>query len=423
MEAVPSAAATAQPAALDMAELGATGTSIFGGFLRDRGEYNPTFQGGPFSAYRTYEQMRRGDAQVAATLAAIKLPIRAAGWSIVQPPGASAIEKEATDFARSCLLQELDFDKVVQNALLMLDFGCAAHEDVWYVDGNRVRLRKLAARIPLTFYRWICKPGTDELMALGQLGYRGDQYVQADVPLDKLALFTYQQEGANYAGISLLRAMYQHWYIKSNLYKVDAIALERNGMGVPWIEMGPDAKKEDRTAANDWLQKLTVHERASILLPPGWKFGLKGVEGSIREPEDSIAHHDLQISMAGLAMFMNLGQTVAGSRNLGDTLADFFALSVQATANQIARTINLTTLKRLIDFNFSGIANYPKVVPTEILAVKFSDVVSALKDLAAANVGILQPDDDLESWLRKRMGAPAAAVARTRIGPKVMAVR
>jgi phage gp29-like protein len=392
--------------------MGATGTPIFGGFLRDVGEYNSAFSGGPFSAYSTYEQMRRGDAQVAATLAAIKLPILSAGWAVAAPENATPIEQEATDFARSCLLEELDFDAIVRNALLMLDFGCSAHEDVWYVDGNRVRLRKLAARMPLTFYRWICKPGSDELAAIQQLGYRGEQYAQVEVPIEKLALFTYQQEGANYAGMSLLRPMYQHWYIKSNLYKVDAIAIERNGMGVPWIQMGPDAKKEDRTAANDWLQKLTVHEKASILLPPGWTFGLKGVEGSTRDPKETIAHHNLQISMAGLAMFMNLGQTQSGSRSLGESLGDFFAMSVQATAAQIARVISLTTLKRLIDYNFAGIGNYPKVVPTEILSVKFSDLVAALKDLAAANV--VQPDDDLEAWLRKKMGAPEAGEPRVR---------
>jgi hypothetical protein len=83
------AAIQAQPP--DLSEYGATGTPILGGFLRDCGEYNSTFAGGPFNAYKTYEQMRRGDAQVAATLAAIKLPILAAGWAIAAPPNPSPV--------------------------------------------------------------------------------------------------------------------------------------------------------------------------------------------------------------------------------------------------------------------------------------------------------------------------------------------
>jgi hypothetical protein len=398
------AASVAEPAKPDPIESGASGTPIFGGFLRELGEYNSTFSGGPFSAYLTYEQMRRGDAQVAATLAAIKLPIRSAGWTIREPEDATPVEIEATEHARECFLEELDIDAVIRNALLMLDFGVSVHEDCWYVDGNRIRMKKLAPRLPLTFFRWLCTEDGGDLGALDQMGYKGGQYVHVQTPSNKLAVFTYEQEGLNFAGRSLLRAMYQHWYIKSNLYKVDAIACERNGMGVPYAIMGPDAKAEDRKTAIAWLSALSAHEKAAILLPPEWQFGLKGVEGTVRDIQPSILHHNLQISMAGLAMFMNLGQTDKGARSLGETLADFFQMSVQATANQIGRTISLTSMKRLIDFNFEGVKNYPRLIPTEIGQVKFESVVAALKDLAGAH--IIEPDDDIEAWMRKKMGAP-----------------
>src|SRR5271157_1309321 len=52
----------------------ATGTPSFGGFLRELGEYNADLAWP--ASYLVYEQMRRSDAQVAATLWASKLPIR-----------------------------------------------------------------------------------------------------------------------------------------------------------------------------------------------------------------------------------------------------------------------------------------------------------------------------------------------------------
>ena len=342
---------------------------------------------------------------MAATLAAIKLPIRSAGWTIREPDKASPIEKEATELARECFLEELDIDAIVRNALLMLDFGVAVHEDCWYVDGNRVRIKKLAPRLPLTFFRWLCTEEGGDLGALDQMGYKGSQYVHVTTPANKLAVFTFEQEGQNYAGRSLLRAMYKNWYMKSNLEKVDAIACERNGMGIPYAEMGPDAKVEDRKTAIGWLSALSAHEKAAILLPPGWKFGLQGVTGAVRDLQPSIQYHNLQISMAGLAMFMNLGQTNRGARSLGETLADFFQMSVMATANQIARTISLTSLKRLVDFNFPGVKSYPVLTPTEIGSIKFDSVVAALSSLAGS-VDVIQPDDDLEAWMRKKMGAP-----------------
>src|SRR2546427_9746798 len=60
---------------------GISGTPIPSGFLYDLGEYNPELAGR--SALPTYEKMRRGDAQVRATLAACKLPVQSAKWEVI----------------------------------------------------------------------------------------------------------------------------------------------------------------------------------------------------------------------------------------------------------------------------------------------------------------------------------------------------
>jgi len=394
-------------------EVGTTGTPIAGGYLRDLGEYNPALGG--LAAFGTYEKMRRSDGQVAATLLAMKLPIRSAEWTMVEPKNASLVEREATEFVREEFFErEIEFDKVLENALLMLDFGCAAHEDCWYIDGNRVRLKKMAPRLPVTFQRWIVDQNED-LLGVEQYGSKGDTYVTVTVPIDKLAFFTYQQEGSNFAGRSLLRPMYQHWFIKSGIYKIDGISCERNGMGVPWIKMGQDPKAEDIRTAHEWVQRLTTHERTGIVLPPDWEFGLEGVQGTLRDPKDSIAHHNMMISMAGLQMFMQLGQTETGSRALGTVMSDFFGMSLHATAKKIAEVLNWTTITRLVDFNFQGIRRYPYLVPQKILSLKFEAVLAVLKDLAQS--GLIQADDDLEAYLRTEMGLPRPGKAPRPGGP------
>ena len=60
--------------------LGIAGTPIVSGFLEDLGEYNAELAGR--NAISTYEKMRRGDAQVRATLAACKLPVLSAKWDV-----------------------------------------------------------------------------------------------------------------------------------------------------------------------------------------------------------------------------------------------------------------------------------------------------------------------------------------------------
>jgi phage gp29-like protein len=399
----------------DLAEYGASGTPIFGGFLREHGEYNPDLVG--LRAISTYEQMRRSDAQVAATLMAIKLPIRSAVWEVTVDDEATGTEVEAAEFVRTCLFKDNDFTALLRNALLMLDFGVAAHENCWEIVGNRVHLAKAAARLPLTFYRWITSENGEDLVALEQLGWRGEQYVTTQVPADKLALFTYSQEGQNFTGISLLRAMYQHWYIKTQLYKVDAIACERNGMGVPVITMGTDAKTEDKSAALEWVASLVAHEKTGLVLPNGWLFALTGVSGNLRDPKESIAHHNTAISMVGLTMFMMLGQSQHGSHALGATMADFFFMGLEALSNQVARVLTQSTVKPLVDWNFAGVVNYPRVVCQQIATLKFETIVDSLQRLAAS--GIIEPDDGLESVMREKMGFPEVDKATVRGVPPV----
>jgi hypothetical protein len=218
---------------------GAVGTANFAGFIRDLGEYNPILEGR--SAFLIYEKMRRSDADVKAALLACKLPIRAADYQIV--PGAKesdpdyALAKEIKEFVEENLFEGLEsqtrtgclvtqtFESVRENALLCLDFGCAAHEDLWHIDGDKVRLRKLAARLPYTFYRYHVDDDGESLLYLEQYGYRGNNFVNVLVPAEKIAYFVNDMEGAYFYGRSVLRAAYQHWYMKSQIYRIDAISI------------------------------------------------------------------------------------------------------------------------------------------------------------------------------------------------------
>ena len=109
------------------------------------------------------------------------------------------------------------------------------------------------------------------------------------------------------------------------------------------------------------MTQLAAHEKTGIALPAGWKLTLQGVQGQVRDLFNSIEHHNIEISRTALAFFMNLGQSSksSGNRALGQEMTDFFFLAVQATADQIARTITATAVKRLVDYNWDGVERYP----------------------------------------------------------------
>jgi len=401
---------------------GLPGTPIFGGFLRDFGEYNPQLEG--LTAVRTYEKMRRSDSQVAATLLACELPIRAANWDVL-PGSDSPADREIAAFVRENLFGGLEYvspsgmktsqcwDDVLRNALLMLAFGAAAHEEIYAVDGARVRLARLAPRLPVTFYRWVTDTDGETLLALNQYGYRNTRFESVTIPADRLAVFSFNQEGANFFGRSMLRPAYMHWYIKHQLYRIDAIAGERNGLGVPTIEQGPDSSKEDRESAAKWVQQLAAHEKTGVSLPNGWKFSLKGVEGNVRDLYNSIQHHNIEISRTALAFFMNLGLGArsSGNRSLGESQTDFFFLAVQATADHLARILNATCVKRLVNYNWDpaptaagGARRYPTLTVSNMRARSFDQTFDMLTRLAEA--GVVAPYPELAQFITRELGLP-----------------
>jgi hypothetical protein len=395
--------------------LGLPGTPFFHGFTMDPGEYNPTMEGQ--SAIRTYEMMRRSDAQVAGTLYVCELPVRMADWG-VRPASDSAQDKEIASFVRENLFGGLEYespsgvktsqrwDDVLRNALLMLTFGAAAHEEIYAVDQDKVRLAKLAPRPPLTFYRWITDLDGETLLALNQYGYRNADFMSVEIPADRLTVFTFNKEGANFFGRSMLRPAYLHWYVKQQLYRIDAIAGERNGLGVPTIEQGPNSSMEDRQAAQQWVTQLATHEKTGMVLPAGWKFTLEGVQGQTRDIFQTIHHHNVEISRTALAFFMNLGleRGSSGSRALGESHTNFFYVALQATADQIASELSATTVKRLVDFNWENVRRYPVVTVANLQSRQLMQAFQTLAQLAQAR--IIEPYPELAQFVAQQMGLP-----------------
>jgi hypothetical protein len=458
--------------------MGLPGTPITSGFVRDLGEYNPKLEG--LNGIWTYQEMRRGDGQVAGTLRACKLPILSAKWEIVPGDGGnwkletrnskletgnrrletrnSKLEtgeekletrnwkpdsgpvsdfqfpissfqnpvsntgagrataskaKEVADFIRANLFSGLEWQDwrgswhtqnwkdVVRYALRMQDFGAACYEEVMSVDGDRIRARRLCDRQALTFYRWHTDPHSvdpsippfiyddgETLYALEQWGYRSNRFEYVLLPTDKACIFTHDQEGANFWGIPLTRAMYPHWFVKKHLERIDAIACERNSLGVPMIMLPPNPSKQDVQTAQNWVTQLAAHEKTGLSLPNGAEFKLVGIEGRIREILPSLQYHKQQIATSCLAMFMELGQTQSGSRALGDSQTDFFLLATQNTADYIAHQIRNSTIRRLVLWNFGPDAPVPYLVPANVQARSIDSMAAIISQLAQAGAWI-----------------------------------
>lgn len=367
-----------------------------------------------------YDAMRSQDAQVASVLRAVTLPVRRTPWRL-DPAGARdevvrALAEDlglpiAGDSAPAAppvrTRDRFSWPEHLRQALLMLPFGHMYFEQVYRPADGLARLRKLAPRMPRTIEE-IKVAADGGLIAIRQYAAKTGA-PQRDIPVSRLVAYVHDREGGNWLGRSLLRPAYKHWLIKDRLLRVQAQTIERNGMGIPVYE---GAEGETDLAAGLKMAKAwRAGDSAGSATPNGAKLRLAGVEGALPDANPAIRYHDEQIARAVLAHFLNLG-TQTGSWALGSTFADFFTLSLQTLAQQIADTVTQHVIEDWVDVNYGETEPAPRLVFDEI-GSRQAATAQAIKMLTDA--GILLPDRSLEEAARQQFGLPPKdpAPART----------
>jgi len=358
---------------------------------------------------RVWDRMRRQDAQVASVLRAVTLPVRRTPWRI-DPNGArdEVVELVARDLGLPIVGSDgvtpsprsrdrFSWPKHLRTALLCLPLGHMPFEQVYRVDEPRpggTHLRKLAPRMPGTLTA-INVAEDGGLISIEQAG------VSRPIPVSQLVMYTHDQEGGNWLGSSLLRPAYKFWLLKDRMLRVQAATVERNGMGVPIYEGGP---REKSLAKGEQIAKdHRAGESAGAAIPYQAKLTLQGVQGALPNADPVIRYYDEQIARNALGHFLNLG-TQTGSWALGTTFADFFTLSLQTVAQDIADVANEHIVEDLVDVNWGVEEPAPRLVFDELGSRSFA-TAEAIKLLVDA--GALSRDQPLEQFLRQKFGLPA----------------
>jgi len=369
-----------------------------------------------------YARMRREETQVQSVLKAVKLPIQRTAWHL-DPNGA---DDEVVGFVSENLglpiagqpaqptrrRKRFSWGDHVRLALTALDFGFAAFEQVYQLgDDGRLWIRKLGYRPQAT----ISKINVDRdggLSSIEQNASTGS----AKMTADRLVVYVSEREGANWAGVSILRPSYKPWLLKDRLLRVQATTIERNGMGVP-VYTAPDLStlglmEDEQTKRQqaeierglEIARSFRSGETAGAAIPFGAKLELVGVSGSLPDADKPIRYYDEQMARSALAHFLNLG-TQTGSWALGTTFADFFTLSLQTVAEQIADTATQHVVEDLVDLNFGETVQAPRITFDEIGA-QTPATAEALQSLVQTKV--IRPDEKLEQFMRHRYGLPDA---------------
>lgn len=385
--------------------LGDSGTKMMKGIITQ--DYNPQLQG--ILGLRVYEEMRLGDATVKAAIQATTLPIRRAEWFIKPVSEEDPQDVEIAEMCSHALfdwLEDMTFDDVVRQALISVPCGVMLFEKIYTTKEHEGKTyvvpKKLAPRLPQSIMQWELPDGTFGIQQIRQDGKI------ALIPGSKLLIFVNEREGDNWWGTPYLRAVYKHWYYKNNFYKIDSVAFERQGMGIPMITMPEGYTDVDEAKAAQAMKNLRVNAEAYLVLPPDYKAEFMNMGAhTTRDPNTSIAHHDKEILLAFLTQFLNLGQgkSNSGSRSLSQDHSDLFLKGLEAIADNFISVINKDLIPEMVDMNFDNVTVYPVLDYAGIIKQDVLAIGTAIAQLVTA--GAFHPTVDDEQYIRAAMGFPA----------------
>lgn len=376
-----------------------------------------------------YDQMRSQEPQVKSVLQAVKLPIRRTTWR-VEPNGApdDVVRFVADELGLPVVGEQprpvlrtrdrFSWAEHLRMVLTSLDFGHAYFEQVYRIQNGQAHIRKLGWRPPRTI---------TEVKVAEDGGLVSILQGATEIPVDRLVAYIQEREGGNWIGRSLLRPAYKPWLLKDRALRVQAQTLERNGLGIPVYEAGPEPDlegltpqqissmvAEEMTKGAQLAQAYRSGDNSGAAIRNGSKLTLTGVQGVLPDADKPIRYYDEQMAAVVLANFLSLSGDKTGSYALGQTFADFFVQSLQTVALDVADISTMHIVEDLVDINFGPEVPAPKVVFDEIGA---SQPATAEAIKALVDCGAIVPDAPLETFLRTRYNLPAADAATARPRP------
>lgn len=385
--------------------IGDSGTIIFDGYISES-DYNSDFRGE--RRIDNVDKMRMEDSSTQIALKVIKLPILSTRWYI-EPASEDKKDVEVADFFEQMLFEDMTvtWSETLRQMLYYLDYGYYVFEQIftdkeW--NGQRYwALKKLAPRLPGTIQKWQTE---DKKEGVTQFTITKGT---VSIPIEKLLILTNEKDGDNWEGQSVLRSAWKHFYYKRAYYKIDAVASERQGVGIPKATKvdhkgGAKISDEKRLELINIMKNMRANHQQWLIEPEGWEISWMDMgANSIKDVKPMVEHHDMKIVQSVLAQFVLSGQNSVGSYGKSKAEMDFFALALNASATYIRDTFQKYVIDRLTDYNFV-VDKAPQLKFVEIGDIDMNELSVSIQRLM--QVKALTPTMNTEKHLRAAMKLP-----------------
>lgn len=346
----------------------------------------------------TYDQMIRSNSTVSETVDLVTLPIRTATFDF-KPVSTNKRDIEVADFVHSVFFDGMNitWDELVESILEMLPFGFSLFEKVmkpieWNgTEKYGIDLYYIGQK---SVYAWEMEDGKPGITQHTDGGYK------TSIKADDLLRFTYRKRGDNYAGQSVLRPAYPHWYNVINFYKISSVAYERTALAVPLVTVPANANETDKKTAEKVAKNMRANEHAFASLPDGYKIEMLDMKGNTTiDPMPLITHHNTQIARAALTEFMHIGQNPNGSYGASYDQSSMFEKAQKSVSRYIEGVFN-QLIREVVNLNFFDVKEYPKLEISNIARDDLATYSTVIQRLYQS--GAVTPDPITEQYLRAK---------------------
>ncbi len=403
-----------------------TGTRIAAGVIEDLDPTNevrgPKWYG-ENGRIGTAAMMMR-DPHVRQSVNYITSPLVSASWRF-RPASKDAADREVADFCNFAFLECAPWDQAIKRMVRgYVVNGFDLVEPTYDLKpiprsrfpshpgrGSGVVITGLHEIPASTVLRWKSdKTNSAQIDGITQYvqGNDSEQPGHRDIQAVDILRLTWDQDGANYQGMAVLRSAYQPWKLKIALINIDAIKHERLGLGVPTLYMPEDYSKEDIEAAETILAEMRANEKGYIILPNGYRFEWSGTtqnDGTNLNEAIERCNKDIAINVA--AGFMLLGLTgQSGSYALGSTQQGQYHLAVENHAKFVAAAFNSgldgrSIVEKIVRLNYGESVQVPRLEARNLPTRNWSEIAKTVFN--GVQVGAITADDALEETLRDSM--------------------
>lgn len=365
--------------------IGVSGTQILNGVINGE-EYLPELT--RTQAFIVYDKMRRGDGTVKNIIDAITLPIIQANWSLDY----GSDKKVGEAINRELFKRDIQFKSVLREMIRVgLPMGFSLFEMVLAKRADMIGVAALESRKPKTIYAWETtdhKPGVTQVVVSEKFS----------IPRDKLLIFTHDQEGDNYEGISILRGAYKHWIYKDSYYLMDAVKSERQSNGIPYAK--GDYTPQEKAEVEELLRAIRANEQSFLILPSSTEeVGFLDMKANTTvDLYPGINHHDRQIAKSMQLQFIDIGGSgSSGSFAASNDQKDLYYLALEAIADNVSATFQ-KLIDRLVAINFSNVDENPRLVHSHVSSQDIEKLANAFDKFVGA--GVITPDVEIERAVR-----------------------